>query len=191
MNITLSKTAKLLIASVVAIFVFVGLYAYVFVSMRDLVDHADELSVRAEDLLGKDARIDVTLAVLKHAQPTIDKVSSSFIKESKIVEFTRTLEALGPTTHTTLVIESLEPGVGVKGAPVLSLRVKGTGKFKDVLALVALLEDFPARFDWGATRFVRIDNGTVVTTGSPGATPPQKDLWSVETSLRALNFVRE
>ena len=196
MHFSFNKTAKLFTASFITIAVLAGVYTYFFISMRNNVDKSVLGAAKIEDLAGKDERIDATLAILAKEALVMQKVSASFIKQSEIVNFTRTLESLGPQSHTELSIESLEPGVGDRGIPVLNFRIKAQGKFKDVVALIALLENFPARLDWNSARLVRIGTpATVPVLDSKGIAvqkaPSSIPLWSVEVSLTALNFIKE
>lgn len=197
MHISLNKTAKLFIASMLMILAFAGTYIFFFISMRDKVTQAAELSLKAEDLSGKDARIDATLDILETEALTMEKISKNFIKESEIVDFAKTVETLGPLSKTKLTIESLEPGVGDRSIPVLNFRVKAQGEFKNIIALIALLENFPARLDWNSVRIAHIETPVVTVEADPKtktpakALPPGPPLWSTEISLTALNFVRE
>lgn len=167
-----------------------GVYTFFFIAMRDKTEATSILSASSGELSGKETRTLAAMTTLKAESAHIEKLSSYFVKESEIVTFTKTIEALGPQSGTTLTIESLEPGLTEKTVPFLNFRVKATGKFADVMRLLVLFENFPGKFEWKTVRLVRED----ITGQQAGTSTPKNDYapnWSVEVFLSALNFVKE
>lgn len=185
-----SKTMTLFGTALVFTIAAGGVYTFFFVAMKDKTEATAALSASSGELSGKESRIASAVTTLKNESANVDKLSSYFIRESEIVTFTKAIEDLGPQSGTTLAIESLEPGVTEKTVPYLNFRVKATGKFSDVMRLLALLENFPGKFEWKTIRLVREDGGAPqagVTTTKVDNAPG----WSVEVFLSALNFVKE
>ena len=193
---TTNKTIILLLVALV-IAAFSGMaYAFFFFAMKDKSEETAQLSVASEALSNKESRLSASLSMIKGDNENVGKLSGYFIKESEIVAFTQKMELLGGQSGTTLTLESLDPALDVKKEPVLNFRLKATGKFKDVVRLMVLLENFPAKFEWDTVQLMRDDTPLVVpalTTGKEGikkivATSPR---WSLSISLKALNFVKE
>lgn len=192
MKKSFSKTTILLGIALLFTVVAGGAYAFLFVAMKNKTQATAELSAKIGEISGKESRVASAMLTLKDEAPNIEKLSAYFIKGSEIVAFMKKIEELGPQSGTELSIVSLDPGLTEKTVPFLSLRIKATGEFVDVARLLALLENFPGKFEWKTVRLVRDDSVTPQTTeGTPkskGANSPQ---WMVEVFLTALNFTKE
>lgn len=179
-----SKTTILLLLGLALTAVFGGAYAFLFMAMKDKTAATAELSAKNETLAGKESRVSSALSAVKEDSVNIEKLSAFFIKESEIVSFTKKIELLGPQSGTEISLEALDPGVGVGDVPILNFRIVATGEFQNVMRLMGLLENFPAKFEW---RSVELSRNEVAT--DPKA--PKVIEWKVAVSLAALNFVKE
>jgi hypothetical protein len=193
---TINKTIILFASAVVVAASSGTAYAFFFFAMKDKAEETAQLSLTSEALSNNESRLSTSLSAIKGENENVDKLSGYFIKESEIVAFTQKMELLGVQSGTALTLESLEPTLDVKKEPVLNFRLKATGSFKDVMRLIVLLENFPAKFEWDTVQVGRDDGlleGGSPTTGKPGAKKgaPTSPLWSLSISLRALNFIKE
>lgn len=187
-----NKTTVFFSISLILIMVAGGAYTFFFVVVKDKNKSIAEFSSKNEDLMGRESRLNSAKNSIKIEQLNIDKLSTYFIKESEVVLFAKKIEALGVESGTTLSLELLEPGVLEGGAPFLNFRVKAKGGFKEVMKLIALLENYPIKFEWKSARLVRDDSGGVSATPQNAKTPrivsPQ---WIIVVSLSASNFLKE
>lgn len=167
-----------------------GAYAFLFIAMKNKTEATAALSASSAELSWKESRALSAEMILKNKSTDIEKLSSYFIRESEIVAFTKSIEALGPKSGTTLTIESLDPGVTEKTVPFLNFRVKATGKFADVVRLLMFFENFPGKLEWKTVRLVR-DDAVSQQAGVPVSKSGGAPDWSVEVFLTALNFVKE
>lgn len=179
-----SKTTLLLLFSVVLAAASGGAYAFFFVAMKNKTAATAELSTKNEALAGKESRVTSALVAVKDESSNIEKLATYFIKESEIVAFTKKIELLGPQSGTILSLEALDPGTGEGGVPVLNFRIVATGTFQNTMRLVALLENFPAKFEWKS-----VDLSLYEDAVDPKA--PKVAQWKVSVSLLALNFLKE
>ena len=187
------KTLVLLIITFI-LAIFVGsVYTFLFVAMKRKTEETADFLMRKDELSGKESRSASALASMKGESENISKLSTYFIKESEIVLFTKKIESLGPASGTTLSLETLEPGMLEGSIPILNLRIKADGKFKNIMQLVALLENYPAKLEWKSINFVRDDKDSVpVTTKSTNKVAlPGEPLWTIEMSLNVFNFIKE
>lgn len=185
-----TKTEVLLIVSLVFTAVITSIYAFFFFSMKEKTGNTAGLSAKVEQLSGDEAKLAASVSAFKAEDVRIEKLQSYFIKESEIVAFAKKIEELGAQSGAALSIESLESGLSESKTPILNFRIKATGKFMEVMHVVTLLENFPAKFEWKNIRLVRSGAEPVVVKGVsrvPVATP----LWGLDMTVAALNFVRE
>lgn len=181
---SLNKTTILLLLGLALTTAFGGAYAFLFTAMKNKTAATAELSAKNETLAGKESRISSALSAVKEDSASIEKLSTYFIKESEVVAFTKKIELLGPQSGTVISLEALDPGVGVDNAPVLNFRIVATGEFQNVMRLMGLLENFPAKFEWRSVDLARTD-------AAVDAKAPKATLWRFSASLSALNFVKE
>ena len=179
-----SKTTTLLLFAIALTVASSGAYTFFFVAMKNKTAATAELSAKNEALAGKESRVASSLGAIKGEILNIEKLSTYFIKESEIVAFTKKIELLGPQSGTTLSLEALDPGTGVGGAPVLNFRIVATGTFQNTMRLVALLENFPAKFEWKSVDLSLVE-------GAVDPKSPKVAQWKVAVSLSALNFLNE
>jgi hypothetical protein len=179
-----SKTTILLLSAIALTAVSGGAYAFFFVAMKNKTAETAELSTRSEALAGKESRVTSALVAIKGESSNIETLSTYFIKESEIVAFTKKIEMLGAQSGTKLSLEALDPGMGISGVPVLNFRIMATGEFKNVMRLLGLLENFPAKFEWKSVE-LSLNEGVV------DARAPKANRWDVSVSLVALNFLKE
>jgi len=189
---TSNKTLPLLIIAIVLTLALCGAYLFFFIAMKNKTAATAELSAKSAELSGRQSRIIGTLAVIKGEGENIDKLSTYFIKESEIVAFTQKIELLGAESGTALTLEGLDPGTGAAGEPILNLRILAKGTFQDVMHLMTLLENFPAKFEWKTVEISRDDSFVGQSqTGAKNKTIPVAPQWRVAVSLTARNFVKE
>lgn len=190
---SLSKTVSLLIFATVLTVILGGAYAFFFVVMKNKTEATAELFAKSEEISGKELRLTTALSTIKDEQENIEKLSVYFLKESEIVPFTKKIELLGGQSETSLLIEALEPGVGANNVAILNFRIVATGEFKNIMRLMGLLENFPAKFEWRSVRLTRGETVTEKTSPRGGEVNPTKVLpeWKVTISLMALNFLNE
>ena len=185
-----SKTAILLISAVLLTAALGGAYAFFFAAMKNKTTQTAELSAKNETLAGKESRVASALSAIKGETANIEKLSRHFIKESEIVAFTQKIELLGPQSGTTLSLESLDPGVSTNNTPVLNFRIVAMGEFQNIMRLIGLLENFPAKFEWKSVSLSSYD--VIVEAETAKASKVLKRVeWKVSASLTALNFVKE
>ncbi len=172
--------------------VVVSGYAFFFIAMKKKTDGAVELLTKIEELSGKNAKLSASVSVLKNEAERVEKLKSYFIKESEIVAFTRSIEALAVLSGVSLSIESLEPGLSDADMPVLNFRIKATGKFGGVMRAVTLLENLPAKLEWKNMRLLRENDGatTVEVKDAPTATY-REPRWLLVVTAAAINFIHE
>lgn len=185
-----NKTAALFGIALTLALIAVGSYAFFFTAMKGKTEAVVALAESSRELSGKESRALATRATLKNETANIEKLSSYLIKESEIPAFTKKIESLGSQSGTALTIEALDPGLTEKTVSFLSLRIKATGKFADVMRLLALLENFPTKFEWKTVRLVR-DDTAPQQAGAPVLKSDSAPVWNVEVFLTALNFVKE
>lgn len=162
--------------------------ASLFFSMKNKTEESMKFSEKINELSGKESHTASAASSLRRESINIDKISSFFFKESEISVFIKKVEALGPQSGTTLVIESLEKGFTEKTVPLLTFRIKASGNFSEVSRLLLLLENFPGEIEWKTLRVVRDD----FEAGDAGATSRNGvPRWRVEAFLTILNFVNE
>lgn len=181
---SLRKTKLLFLGALVLTVALCGVYAFFFVTMKNKTAATADLSAQNEALAGKELRLTTVLDAVKQESANIDRLSTYFIKESEVVAFTKKIERLGTDSGTALSLEALDPGVGASGAPVLNFRIIATGTFSDVMRLIGLLENFPAKFEWKNVD-LSLNDGITSTK------IPKTVQWKVSASLSALNFLRE
>ena len=171
----------------------VGIYTFLFVSIKNKSEKNSVVSEKIDELSGKESRIAASVAVLRRANDDVEKLSTFFFKENEVVSFAKKIEELGAQSKTSLSIEALEPGGGDKNVPIINLRIKATGNFEDVMRLLVLLENFPGKFEWKSVRLSR-------ESLSPEVDPNEKKslkivtlapTWRVEVGLVALNFINK
>lgn len=181
---TFRNTTPILIStSIITIALFVA-YIFLFSAIKIKISQAVVSGQKVSELSARQAGFDSAVSDLKAEASRITVLRSYYISENQIVSFTEKIEGLGVFSGAVVSIESLDPGVGVGGAPVLDFRIKAVGTFNEVMKTLSLLEKFPAAFEW---RGVQIEsNGNTVAVNKKS--DPQ---WSLIASLRALNFVRE
>lgn len=179
-----SKTTLILISAILLTVALGGAYTFFFIAMKNKTEATAALSAQNETLAGKESRVTSALAAVKGDSANIDKLGSYFIKESEVVAFTQKIELLGPESGTAISLEALDPGVGINTAPVLNFRLTATGEFKDVIRLMKLLENFPAKFEWKNVNLSRND-------GPVDPKVPKAPQWKISASLSALNFLKE
>ncbi len=158
-------------------------YAFFFIAMKKKTDGAGELFAKIEELSGKNAKLSASVGALREEAERVEKLKSSFIKESGIVTFAKSLEALGVQSEATLTIESLEPGLGDANTPVLNFRIKAAGRFGEVMRVVALLENLPAKLEWKTVRILRENDALQGSVREPK--------WLLDVAVVATNFVNE
>lgn len=183
-----SKTLTILGIALAFTMVAGGVYMYFFAAMRSKTEATALLFANLEELSGKETRALSAATTIRNESTNIEKLSTYFIKESGVVSFAKSIEALGPQAGTGLVIQSLEPGVTEKAVPFLSFRIRATGKFADISKLLVLLENLPGRFEWRTVRLSMSDTSGQVA-GVTGKNIPAE--WSAEILLNAVNFVKE
>lgn len=187
-----NKTKLFFSISLALIMVAGGAYIFFFVTIRDKSKSIAEFSARNEELIGRESRLNLAKNSIKMEQLNIDRLSTYFIKESEVVPFAKKIEALGPESGSTLSLELLEPGMLEGIIPVLNFRVKAKGGFKEVMKLIALLENYPIKFEWKSVHIARDDSatGTVLAQNAKNSrtTSPQ---WIIAVSLSAPNFLKE
>ncbi|HAT68792.1 MAG: hypothetical protein A2481_03685 [Candidatus Yonathbacteria bacterium RIFOXYC2_FULL_47_9] len=179
-----SKTTLLLLSGLTLTATLGGAYTFLFVAMKNKTTATAELSAQNEALAGKESRVSSALSSVKEDSANIEKLSAYFIKESEIVAFTKKIELLGEQSGTEISLEALDPGVGVNDAPILNFRIVAMGEFQNVMRLIGLLENFPAKFEWKSVDLSR--NETAVDPKAPKAAQ-----WEASISLAALNFLKE
>lgn len=168
--------------------VIAAISATLFFSMKKKTEESINFSEKINELSGKESHTASAAASLRRESVNIDKISNFFYKESEIAVFIKRIEALGPQSGTTLVVESLEKGFTEKTIPLLNIRIKAKGDFSEVSRLLSLIESFPGEIEWKTLRVVRDDLGTGETsTISRIGTP----IWRVEAFITILNFVNE
>lgn len=172
--------------------VVAGGYTFFFSAMKEKTDSSAELTAKFEELSGKEEKLSASVSMLSLESTQIEKLKSYFIKQSEIVPFTKKIEALGGQSGAVISLESLEPGVSDTNTPTLSFHVKATGKFKEVMQAMTLLENFPAKFEWKTVRLVH-EEGSPAQLNKKGL--PQASLvssrWVLDMTVVALNFVPE
>lgn len=191
---SLTNTAVLFMVALLLTAVVTGAYAYFFIKMKDRAELTINLNTKVNDLEEKEKRIASSIITMRNESASIKKLSAYYIKESEVVLFTKKIEALGKEAGVKLSIESLESGVGEKGATTLNFRLKAKGDFQDVVKLVALLENFPAKFDWKSVRMVRVESVAEEFDQKDeikNQSQAPKPVWSADISLVALNFIKE
>lgn len=186
------KTLTLLSIVVILVAALATAYPFFFLSMKDKVASAGDISARIEDVESARGKLSRTLAFLKESAGDTERVRTVFIKESEIVSFARALEALGAQSGTELSLESLEPSTGAGKEPVLNFRIKAAGTFAQVMRLEELLENFPAKLEIGSVRFARSDAEEVaVQEGKKSPAPHPAPRWEFSAVARVLNFSKE
>lgn len=190
---SLTKTAVFFIIALSLTVIAAGTYSYFFLKMKTYVEQTVVLNAKADDLEGREQRITSAATTMKNENTRIENLSLYFIKESEIVHFTEKIEALGKEAGVEeLAIKSLESGVGEKGSSTLNFSIAVRGEFQNVIKFTALLENFPAKFDWKNVKLVRensVSGEVDETTKKPLKAPTP--IWSAEISLTALNYVKE
>lgn len=166
----------------------VTISASLFFSMKNKTEESIKLSEKINELSGKESHTASSASSLRREGVNIEKISDFFYKESEISVFIKKVEALGPQSGTTLVIEDLEKGFTEKTIPLLNFRIKAVGDFSEVSRLLALLENFPGELEWKTLRVVREDLGAGETGAISRSGLP---IWRVEAFLTILNFVNE
>ncbi len=187
-----SKTAVLFVTALLITAAAIGVYVPFFIAMKNKTQETANLLVKNEELSGKEARITASMAMLKEESVNTDKLLTYYIKGSEIVSFTKRIEALGPISGTTLSIEALEPSVAEDNTPRLNVRLKATGGFKNIMHLLTILENFPAKFEWKTvhTSFVGITTEETNLQGIKRVTSSTSQ-WNLSISLVVLNFIQE
>lgn len=181
---SLTKTTILFLVALALTVALSGVYTFLFVAMKNKTTTTAELSAKNETLAGKESRVAASLSTIKEEKTSIEKFREYFIKESEVVAFTKKIELLGPESGTVLSLEALEPGIGIHSEPILNLRIVATGEFQNVIRLLGLLENFPAKFEW--------KNVDISLNDIPlGAKVPKAPQWKIVVSLSALNFLKE
>ena len=175
-----------------------GTYSYFFLKMKGYAEQAIILNAKADDLEGRESRINTAVTTMKNESARITTLSSYFIKESEVVLFTQKIEAVGKDAGVELSIVSLDSGAGEKGATVLNFRVKAKGEFQNVVKFMGLMENFSAKFDWWTVRLEREDGsfGKIGEAEEEGNkerkfSQPSNPAWVAEVSMTALNYVKE
>ena len=174
-----NKTTTILVISVVALIASLAVYSFFFTGMKKRAARALDVALEANGLEGKRGGFSQNINLLKKNSVDIEKINGSFIKESEVVLFTKQVESLGKDAGVELVLESLDPRAGQGNTRVLGFRVKASGSFNDVMKLLKLFENYPAKFEFNGVRMFRSDEG------SPDP------IWVVEVNVVALNFVSE
>jgi hypothetical protein len=174
-----NKTTTALIASVLALALSLGVYAFFFTGMNKRAAKASEVALEASSLESKRGGFSQNVNLLKKNSADIEKINTSFIKESEVVLFTKQIESLGDEAGVNLVLESLDPRAGQGNTRVLGFRVKATGSFDNVMKLLKFFENYPAKFEFNGIRMFRSDESTTNPT------------WVMEVSIAALNFISE
>lgn len=177
---------------VASLFTFVASVAYtsLFFVMKNKTEETAVLLEKINEISGRDLRIASSASLLKRESANIEKVQSSFFKESDIVIFAKNIETLGEQSGTTLSIESLEQGLNEKKAPFLTMRIRAIGEFSNIESLLLLIENYPGKFEWKSVRLVRDASASESTATGAKSSKVVTVLpkWRAEISLAALNF---
>ncbi|MHB1118022.1 MAG: hypothetical protein ACYCZ7_00620 [Minisyncoccota bacterium] len=182
-----NKTGILLTSALLLTVALIGAYIFFFVATKDKTSATAELSLKNETLAGKESRVAVATTALKAESANIEKLSAYFIEEGDIVAFTKKIELLGAQSGVKLSLEALDPGIGEGGAPVLDFRIVATGEFQNVMRLLGLLENFPAKFAWKSVALFLSEEGV---SPNPKIKAP-KAQWKAAISLSALNYMAQ
>lgn len=182
------KSNKIIIlfgAALILMIIAVALSSTLFFSMKKKTEESIKFSEKINELSGKESHTASAASALRRESINIEKISDFYFKESEISAFIKKVEALGPQSGTTLVIESLEKGFTEKTVPLLDFRIKARGTFLETSRLLLLLENFPGELEWKNLRVVMEDSeaGEVSRSGVP--------VWRVEAFLTIINFVNE
>ena len=192
---TSKKTLILLATAVVFALAASGLYAFLFVTIKNKTEATSTLVEKIDEISGKESRLASSVSLLKRENADIEKVSALFFKENEVVNFTKNIEELGAQSGTVLTIESLERGSTEKATPFLSFRIKVIGEFSDIARLLMLLENFPGKFEWKTVRITRDSSTTTDEPAVVGKVPAKVALkdpqWRVDAFLVALNFTNQ
>lgn len=193
---SLTKTAVFFVIALSLTLATLGIYSYFFFKVKNLAEQAIEINVKADTIDERDLRINNATNIIKSESDRVDKLSAYLIKESEIVEFTKKLDSLGKESGVKLSIESLEQGVdgGAGGGDALNFRLKVSGSFQNVVKFMALLENFPAKFDWNNVKFARSDGAVQKFTEENNKKNQERAsiiVWNADISLTALNFIKE
>ncbi len=186
-----TKIVILLLGALIFVFVAGGGYAFFFSVMKKRTEGVVELLARAEELSGESAKLSASVSVLKEESKRIEKLKSYFVKESEIVAFAKNIEELGEHTGAILSLESLEPGLGETNIPVLNFRAKATGKFEEVMQVVSLLENLPAKLEWKSVKLLRKSEDGIVVIDKGTFQVVKEPLWVLDIAIVVINFVHE
>lgn len=188
----LGKTGILLIVAFILTAGASGVYSFFFAATKSKAENATVLAVRAGEVESKRAKLGLTLATLKDQADNIQKLDELFIKQKEIVNFAKKIESLGVNSGTKISIERLTPAPTKDGVPTLSFNVKVQGKFADVMRTLELLENFPAKIEWGSVSIKRESEGSIaVVRAKGGVLQATEPVWKMDVAGVALNFVRE
>lgn len=184
-----NSTKFWVIAAGVALGVSLGIYGLVFLAIQNKEVEAREILLQAAELESKQGDVSQNLMLLKKRSTEINRIKEYFIKEREVVVFAERLESLGKDAGIPVTLQSLEPTTGQGGVRVLTMRIKASGTFGEVMRLEKLLENFPAKLEPSSVRIYRGDgeNPLGVKSGNKSALP----VWVLEVSMNALNFVAE
>ncbi|MBI5816956.1 MAG: hypothetical protein HZB09_00860 [Candidatus Yonathbacteria bacterium] len=144
----MNKTKQLLIIVLVINITLVGVYGFLFYSIKAKSEEASTLS---HDLNARHAS-EESFSLLRHAvNDTKDdrvKLQSYFVRSSTINTFFDTLESLGKESNTDMKLSS-----PIEQRNILAINVSTRGTFENIYYLVRLIEQLPYRIEFKKAYF--------------------------------------
>lgn len=189
---TLGKTGILLIFAIAVTAGAFGSFAFFFTAMKEKAKNATEITEQRQNIEARQAKLSVTLAVIKEQNENIEKLEEYFIKKPGIVDFTKKIEELGTVSGTKIGIKALTPTLAKDNSPILIFGVEATGKFVGIMQVLELLENFPAKIEWSSVKIRQKEGGEVASPKIAGALPSLPlPVWELSMTATALNFTNE
>ncbi|OHA79748.1 MAG: hypothetical protein A2675_04015 [Candidatus Yonathbacteria bacterium RIFCSPHIGHO2_01_FULL_51_10] len=120
-----------------------AIYWYLFVGVRDRAEKAAAITEAYNAEIGKDTRQTALRAALRDTKDQVAALDTHFLYADEVSDFTTSIESLGPTTGTDIIITNIGTKTAGKTDTNLMVSLTIEGSFAEMLQAVTLLENLP------------------------------------------------
>lgn len=167
-----------------------GIYAFLFLGIIDQTKTTKELGVEFEELSNKESKLNLSMDLLKDRKDDIATIERSFIHESKIIDFPRTLEDLGVELGAKVTINTLDQVKISEGVWALGFQLNAVGSFADVVRFLNALENFPSKIEFSMINLSKTEGGVSVDPVTKKETVVPS-IWTLSVNARLLNYLKD